>query len=323
MNWYKKYWRHDLPWRQHFDMSVKDVTYGVWLAEIILQQTQVERWVTYYDKLLNKYPTIESLAWETYEGFYIYYKWLWYYSRARNMLKTAKIISEEFGGIFPNDQKKLESLPWIGEYTAQAIRGFGYDEKVLSFDTNLNKIFSRYFYGTKEKKLSLKIQKEIEKDFQKTSYSWREMNWALMDFWSLVSLNSVDKIDWKTYPLKDSQFYRTQWKLENNIKTKNDAFPIKKSKVVVILHKDHKEYYSESENYKPFILKPSWVSDIRKYVKEYFLKKYELDLSVRPVHKKDYINSKPHVFVYAQIQVWSNVFNIFSKKDLESKSKMI
>lgn len=107
LNWYKKNGRHDLPWRQNQN------AYRVWISEIFLQQTQVPRVREYYKKVTEKFPDIFVLAATDYETFFPYYQGLGYYSRARNMLKTAKIISEEYNGVFPDNLKELKNLPGI------------------------------------------------------------------------------------------------------------------------------------------------------------------------------------------------------------------
>lgn len=111
LNWSKIHGRYNLPWRQYFSLSVKDLGYHIWLSEILLQQTQVERVIGYYTNILVHFPTIESLASTSYEEFFPYYQGLGYYSRARNILKTAKIITENYNGIFPNNKEELLNLP--------------------------------------------------------------------------------------------------------------------------------------------------------------------------------------------------------------------
>lgn len=140
--WYTKYGRHALPWRDYHH-DIKTLTYRVWLAEILLQQTQAERVIGYYLRILAKFPTIESLATATYEEFYPYYQGLGYYSRARRMLVTAQEVCEKFDGIFPREESELLSLKGIGPYTACAIRAFAYDESVLAWDANLETVFRR------------------------------------------------------------------------------------------------------------------------------------------------------------------------------------
>jgi A/G-specific adenine glycosylase len=96
LSWYKKHGRHTLPWRQYFHLAKKDLGYHVWLSEIILQQTQADRCIAYYQRILEKFPNIESLAQASYEEFFPYYKGLGYYSRARNMLKAAQKVMHDF-----------------------------------------------------------------------------------------------------------------------------------------------------------------------------------------------------------------------------------
>lgn len=74
LDWYKANGRHYLPWRQYFHLSIKDIAYHIWLSEILLQQTQVERVIGYYIKILARFPTIESLAAGSYENFFSYYQ---------------------------------------------------------------------------------------------------------------------------------------------------------------------------------------------------------------------------------------------------------
>lgn len=165
LDWSKKYGRSSLPWRQYFERSIKDLTYHIWLSEILLQQTQADRVVGYYTDILGHFPTVESLAQATYEEFFPHYKGLGYYSRARNMLKCAEKIVREHGGVFPNNTEELIKLPGVGPYTAAAIRAFAYNEPVLSFDTNLEKIFARFYNGSRFIKISKEEKKRIEYDF--------------------------------------------------------------------------------------------------------------------------------------------------------------
>ena len=74
LDWYEKNGRHTLPWRQYFHLSIRELTYHVWLSEILLQQTQASRVIPFYENILKKYPTIESLASATYEEFFPYYQ---------------------------------------------------------------------------------------------------------------------------------------------------------------------------------------------------------------------------------------------------------
>lgn len=335
LRWSKKHGRHALPWRQYFHLSAKDLGYHVWLSEILLQQTQVDRVIEYYNNILKHFPTVESLASASYEEFFPHYQGLGYYSRARNMLRAAKIVTEEHGGIFPNDTEKLQKLPGVGPYTAAAIRAFVYDEKVLSFDTNLEKIFSRYYHGSRFMKLSKEEKIQIEKNFKRTGISGREINAAFMDFGSLVSLNTPhpsrglpagepspllrgegkkddinppspprrrdgDEVD--NYPLSGCKWLETKGALEIQEKKKKQVFPTKDASIQVILHENHRIYYSSKEDkYQTFLLPPT-EEDIRHFVQSYFRDRYSLEVSVRPVHDKYFEDDRPFVACNAQVQ---------------------
>jgi A/G-specific adenine glycosylase len=165
LDWHTLHGRHHLPWRQFNHLNIEDRAYRIWLSEILLQQTQADRVVGFYNRILEQYPTIQDLAQASYEEFFPFYQGLGYYSRARNLLKTADIITREYGGVFPTTSELLVTLPGIGPYTAEAIRAFAYDLPTLSFDTNLDKIFARYYHGSRHSKLSRIEKSEILADF--------------------------------------------------------------------------------------------------------------------------------------------------------------
>lgn len=294
--WYHQNGRHHLLWRNYTDFSEKNTLYRIWLSEILLQQTQAERVSIFFEKILQKYPNIDDLAKSHYEEFFPYYQGLGYYSRARNILKTAKIIAENFSGIFPDDKKTLKSLPGIGEYTSHAILAFGYGKPLLAWDTNLEKVFSRYLFGNASQKLTPEEKNILEKDFKKfikelpekdkKSYV-RNINNGLMDFSRIVDKKNPEKIDWKNYPFKQSKFYETRGKNEKNFVKIRGNFPTPDAKILVILHENHKKYFSpNAEEYYPFLLPPAENRNIREGVKDFFRKKYGLEISVRPTHKK-------------------------------------
>ncbi len=317
INWYEKNGRTHLPWRD-YDFSEKDLGYRVWLSEIFLQQTQASRVCEYFSKVIEKYPTIEILARTSYEDFFEDYKGLGYYSRAKNMLKTAKIITEQYQWYFPKKSEELVQLPWIWPYTAEAIRAFAFQIPTLSFDTNLEKIFSRYYFGTRFQKLRKSEKQQILQDFLKTDISARDFNNACMDFWSLVCVNQKNSIDFENYPLSWDTFAETKWNLEPEKKKISSCFPSDEAEIFIILHENHKEYFSESEaEFQAFKLPKTSQKDKRAYIKKYFLETYNLQLSVRPPHIKDYKNKTPYMVFNAQIQKWENDFFVFKKEDIE------
>lgn len=308
--WYLQNGRSGLPWRD-YNYDKKQLWYRVWLAETMLQQTQVERVKDYFKNILEAFPAVEDLAACSYEEFFPYYKWLGYYSRARNMLAAAEQVVNEFDGVFPDNTVSLRTLKWIGPYTAEAIRAFAYESCTLSFDTNLEKIFSRYYFGNKFQKLSKEQKAEIMADFEKSWVSGRDTNNALMDYGATISLNAVKNINWDLYPLPSSKFYKSRGSLEPIPEKKKSSFPNKQAHVIAILHENHKKYFSLSTDFSPFyIWKNTW--NPRAMIQEYFLSKHNLELSVRPPEVKSYNRDEvPYLVCYAQIQSGTHSFTEF------------
>ena len=148
LEWYKLYGRHHLPWR------IKPTPYNVLVSEMMLQQTQVERVCdSYYPRFINTYPDIYSLAKSNWDEMYPYWRGLGYYARGERLLETAKIVVKEHHGHIPKDYRTLKSLPGIGSYTADAIRAFAYNHKVIALDTNIIQLLKAFcpdklFYET-------------------------------------------------------------------------------------------------------------------------------------------------------------------------------
>jgi A/G-specific adenine glycosylase len=134
--WYEKN-KRDLPWR-----DTKD-PYKIWLSEVILQQTRVAQGLPYFEKFILAFPTVLDLANAESDLVLRLWQGLGYYSRARNMHKTAKIIAEK--GTFPDTFVELRKLPGIGDYTAAAIASFAFEEAVAVVDGNVFRVLSRYF----------------------------------------------------------------------------------------------------------------------------------------------------------------------------------
>ena len=119
--------------------------YSVWLSEIILQQTKMETGLKYYKTFIKRFPKIEYLAEANEEEIYNMWQGLGYYNRAKNLHKTAIIISEKMCGVFPKSYDELLKLPGIGRYTASAISSICYDERKFVVDANVFRVLSRYY----------------------------------------------------------------------------------------------------------------------------------------------------------------------------------
>ncbi|HLA54765.1 MAG TPA: A/G-specific adenine glycosylase [Flavobacterium sp.] len=137
-SWYLRH-KRDLPWRNTQN------PYFIWLSEIMLQQTRVAQGLPYFLAFAEAFPTVFELANADEEKVLKLWQGLGYYSRARNLHKTAQSVAFELDGIFPDNYNDLLKLKGIGEYTAAAIASFSYDEAVPVVDGNVFRVLSRYF----------------------------------------------------------------------------------------------------------------------------------------------------------------------------------
>jgi len=154
LEWFVTY-KRDLPWRKTKD------PYKIWLSEVIMQQTQIIQGTRYYLKFVEKYPKIEGLANASEEEVFKLWEGLGYYSRARNMHISAKLITKELNGVFPEKYEDVISLKGIGKYTAAAICSIAYGNKFAVVDGNVIRLISR-LKGIKEPASLVLIKNKIE-----------------------------------------------------------------------------------------------------------------------------------------------------------------
>lgn len=305
LDFYRKAGREFLPWR------ITPITaYEVWVSEIMLQQTQVSRVIEYYTRFLKKYPNAQSLAVTTWEEFLPYYAGLGYYRRGRNMIAAAQKVVTDFGGEFPHDKKLLQTLPGVGDYTASATLSFAYDENHLAWDTNLIRVVGRFFYGSKQ----YDFDRGFFEDFLKANR--KQLNAAFMDFGSAIC---TGRPKCNTCPLATKCVYykedgaQEKKSLQNVVQ--DTGIDWRKAQVFLWLHKDHALYYSlQPDQFAVFKLDAAHQS--RAHIKLFFKERYDLDLAVRPPHKKILVHGKPTLFVNAQILLGKPTFATFSKAEV-------
>jgi A/G-specific adenine glycosylase len=136
LDWFRQFQR-DLPWRRTSD------PYRIWLSEIMLQQTRVAAVIPYYDKFLQRFPDVQSLAAAPQEEVLRLWSGLGYYSRAHNLQKAAQQIVAQHGGEFPKNIEDVLALPGIGNYTAAAILSIAFGEKLAVLDGNVARVLAR------------------------------------------------------------------------------------------------------------------------------------------------------------------------------------
>jgi len=139
IGWYENYGRKKLPWK-----SIEPNPFHIWVSEIMLQQTQVTTVVPYFQKFIDKFPDIHTLAIAREDEVMALWSGLGYYARARNLHKTSKIIEKQFNGIFPTNFHDLVSLPGIGRSTAGAIMSLAYNQSYAILDGNVKRVLARF-----------------------------------------------------------------------------------------------------------------------------------------------------------------------------------
>lgn len=194
--WFDKN-KRNLPWRRSRD------PYKIWVSEIMLQQTQVDTVIPYYQRWMRRFPDLESLASASLPQVLKAWEGLGYYARARNLHKTARIIAKKQGGKFPDSAEELMKLPGIGRYTAGAIASIAFNQPEPVLDGNVKRVLSRVFAlripidtSRGEEKLwqiSRNLVVDVEKRKRGLSpllgtvpFSFGDLNQALMELGALV-----------------------------------------------------------------------------------------------------------------------------------------
>ncbi len=181
LEWNLKDNKREMPWKGEKD------PYKIWLSEIILQQTRVEQGLEYYKKFIKNFPTIEKLAKATDEKVMKLWEGLGYYSRCRNLLSTARFITNEFTAKFPTTYDDIKALKGVGPYTAAAISSFAYNLPYAVVDGNVFRVLARVFGiekpidSTEGKKYFSALAEELLDKKNPGQY-----NQAIMDFGATI-----------------------------------------------------------------------------------------------------------------------------------------
>ena len=182
LNWFQDNARN-LPWRQSY------APYDVWISEIMLQQTQMDRVIDYFTRWKNILPNIASITASNEEKILKLWEGLGYYSRVRNIIKTADILQEQYNEKLPSDYSLLLKLPGIGRYTAGAIMSIAFNKEYAIVDANIERVFARLFNlnkPVKDKETHIFIWEMAQKLIPKGKA--REHNQAFMELGALLCL---------------------------------------------------------------------------------------------------------------------------------------
>lgn len=147
LDWYDRHHR-ELPWRVSPGMAARGVKadpYRVWLSEVMLQQTTVQAVKPYFERFLQRWPEVTDLAAAENDAVMAAWAGLGYYARARNLKKCAEAVAREHGGVFPDTEEGLKSLPGIGDYTAAAVAAIAFNRQAAVMDGNVERVISRLY----------------------------------------------------------------------------------------------------------------------------------------------------------------------------------
>lgn len=232
LQYYNKHHRK-LPWRE--DPS----PYHVWISEIMLQQTRVDTVIDYYQKFLQSFPSIKDLANASEEEVLKHWEGLGYYSRARNLHKTANILRDSYNSKLPRDKKSLLSLPGIGPYTCGAIMSIAFNKKEIAIDGNFIRVGSRLMaydgdiYRTKGKRIIENFWKSLISEKYPGIF-----NQAVMDLGATICLPKGMPLCDKC-PIKDDcRAYKEEQVLKYPIPKKKSKKKIEKKTIFLIFEQD-------------------------------------------------------------------------------------
>jgi len=189
LEWYQLNAR-ELPWRSCH------TAYCIWVSEVMLQQTQVDTVIPYFNRWMSVFPNIQTLSEADEQSVLSLWEGLGYYSRGRNLLKAAKIITDDLDGQLPQTLKDLQKLPGIGRYTAAAIASIAFNLDIAAVDGNIRRVISRLFDVT-EPARSTQGERKILSLAQANLPSGQasDYNQAMMDLGATICLSSKPKCD--------------------------------------------------------------------------------------------------------------------------------
>lgn len=215
LTWYDQQGRQ-LPWRETKD------PYKIWVSEIMLQQTQVQTVIPYYERFITTLPDVKSLAEVKEDQLLKLWEGLGYYSRVKNMQVAAQQIMEDWQGKFPDNRKDLESLRGIGPYTAGAIASIAFDEKTPAIDGNAMRVFGRIFEVDQD--ISKAKTKRLFEDLVYEVMSVDrpgDFNQAIMDVGATKSMPKRYETEDNPVLDFDASYLNDRW----------EKYPVKKKKV--------------------------------------------------------------------------------------------
>lgn len=233
LNWFVQHGRKDLPWQQN------KTAYRVWVSEIMLQQTQVTTVIAYYEKFIQRFPTVQDLAAAELDEVLHYWTGLGYYARARNLHHAAQQICQVFQGDLPRDIEQLQSLKGIGRSTAAAILALTYGQAHAILDGNVKRVLARYHAiegWTGDKKISEQLWRLAEQYTPKQQVS--DYTQAIMDLGATVCTRS--KPHCTVCPVQSGCIaYQTQLQSQYPTPKPRKVLPVKNTRFILLHSNDN------------------------------------------------------------------------------------
>ena len=318
LHWYDNN-KRVLPWRKQ--VSKKQKQYFTLVSEFMLQQTQVKTVIPYFKNFITKIPDINQLAKVNDKKLMKCWEGLGYYSRARNLKKTAKKVISEFNGILPNNIDDLKKLPGIGEYTSEAILAISFNKPIIPMDGNVERVLKRIFLLQKEKEITKKNLNK-KKIFFKSSERPSDYAQAIMEIGALICKPSNPQcfkcpISSNCFSFKKNDF---------RIKSKNKFNKIKYFEAAI--YRDNKKYLL-IKNDKFKFLKNLLIFPMKKIEKEKFISSVnkKINIKMSNMDMKILLNKKnkrvkiKNSFLLDKQNIKSQILPSFTKKIFDTVSK--
>lgn len=232
LRWYHQYGRHHLPWQKN------PTPYRVWVSEIMLQQTQVNAAIPYYQRFMRSFPSLKKLASADINSVLAHWSGLGYYARARNLHKAAQCIVEKYHGRFPKTVDALSNLPGIGRSTAGAILSFAMKIPATILDGNVKRVLTR-FYAIEGWPGNTEVNKKLWEIAEKTTPKKdpHYYNQAIMDLGATLCTRTKPKCDLCPFT-KDCKAHNQHRETEFPTRKKAKAKPIKEIYVLLLRRED-------------------------------------------------------------------------------------
>ena len=315
LKWYDNN-KRILPWRKH--LTKKQKQYFTLVSEIMLQQTQVKTVIPYFNNFIKKIPNLKALAKTNDRKLMKCWEGLGYYTRARNLKKTAKKIIKNFNGNLPDNIDQLKSLPGVGDYTSTAIMAIAFNKQLIPLDGNVERILKRIFYLKSEKEISKENLQRKKSFFGKSNRSG-DYAQAIMEIGALIC-KPKNPLCYKCPVSKNCKAYK---KKDFDIKSKNKFNKVKyfeadiyKSKNKYLLIKNNKFNFLKNLLIFPMreINQKKFKSSLNKRI-NIKMSNMDMKISINKKNKKTYLSNS---FLIDKVDIKNHILPTFTKKIFKS-----